>query len=90
MFQTTFLPSGSFYFLNEPDIPEVVKSSSMAGLNFMMYCEETSQISGSGSIVGFQIIEIQCNAINAKTSPRITSLTCDISQFGCTLRSEIC
>ena len=29
----------------------------------MMYSEEASQISGNGSIVGFQIIEIQCNAI---------------------------
>lgn len=32
----------------------------------MMYSEEASQISGNGSIVGFQIIEIQCNAVTAK------------------------
>ena len=32
----------------------------------MMYSEEASQISGNGSIVGFQIIEIQCTAVTAK------------------------
>ena len=34
-------------------------------LNFMMYFEEVSQISNRGSIVGFQIIEIQFKAFNA-------------------------
>ena len=34
-------------------------------LNFMMYFEEVSQISSRGSIVGFQIIEIQFKAFNA-------------------------
>ena len=52
--------------LNLNSAGDVLKSSTMGGLNFMMYSEEASQISGNGSIVGFQIIEIQCNAVNAK------------------------